>query len=33
VQVDSGTFMGGAFTFTDVNAANYPRRFYRVVTP
>jgi hypothetical protein len=33
VQVGSGTFAGGPFTFVDVNARNYPTRFYRVVTP
>ena len=27
------TFSGGVFTFTDKLATNYPRRFYRVVTP
>ena len=26
-------FSGGVFTFTDKPATNYPRRFYRVVTP
>jgi mannan endo-1,4-beta-mannosidase len=29
----NATFSGGVFTFTDEQAANYPRRFYRVVTP
>jgi hypothetical protein len=32
-QVDSGTFSGGTFTFTDPNTTNYPRRFYQVVMP
>lgn len=32
-EVGSGTFTGGAFSFTDLSATNYPRRFYRVVTP
>ena len=27
------TFSGGVFTFTDKQTTNYPRRFYRVVTP
>jgi len=29
----NATFSGGVFTFTDKQATNYPRRFYRVVTP
>lgn len=33
LQLDSGTFADGAFSFTDLNATNHPRRFYRVVTP
>jgi len=33
VPVGSGTFTSGAFTFTDLGATNYPRRFYNVVTP
>jgi autotransporter-associated beta strand protein len=33
VQVSSGNFTGGAFSFTDLNATNYPLRFYSVVTP
>jgi autotransporter-associated beta strand protein len=33
LQLDSGTFSGGAFSFTDLTATNYLRRFYRVVTP
>jgi autotransporter-associated beta strand protein len=33
VEVGSGTFTGGAFIFTDLQATNYPHRFYRVVTP
>jgi len=32
VQVDSGTFTDGKYTFTDLHATNYVRRFYRVVT-
>jgi autotransporter-associated beta strand protein len=33
VEVGSGTFTGGVFTFTDQKATNYPARFYRLVTP
>jgi mannan endo-1,4-beta-mannosidase len=29
----NATLSGGVFTFTDKQAANYPQRFYRVVTP
>jgi hypothetical protein len=29
----NATFSGGVFTFTDKQATNYSRRFYRVVTP
>jgi mannan endo-1,4-beta-mannosidase len=29
----NATFSGGVFTFTDKQATNFPRRFYRVVTP
>jgi fibronectin-binding autotransporter adhesin len=32
-QIGSGNFAGGTFTFTDLNATNYLRRFYSVVTP
>ncbi len=32
VQVSSGTFTDGTFTFTDPNASLYPHRFYQVVT-
>ena len=32
-EVSSGTFAGGVFSFADTNAANNPRRFYRVVSP
>ncbi len=32
-QVGSGTFTGGTFTYTDLNATNHPRRFYMLVTP
>jgi hypothetical protein len=31
--VSTGTFAGGAFSFTDLGSTNYSRRFYRVVTP
>jgi hypothetical protein len=33
VQITSGNFSSGTFTFTDLNATNYPRRFYSVATP
>jgi len=33
IEVGSGTFTGGSFSFTDLNATNHPRRFYGVVTP
>jgi autotransporter-associated beta strand protein len=33
LQISSGSFTGGSFTFTDLNATNFPRRFYSVVTP
>jgi autotransporter-associated beta strand protein len=33
VQINSGNFSSGAFSFTDLNATNYTRRFYSVVTP
>jgi autotransporter-associated beta strand protein len=32
VEVSSGAFTNGTFTFSDANAATYPHRFYRVVT-
>ena len=32
VQVGSGTFAAGVFTFHDLNSTNYVRRFYSVVT-
>ncbi len=32
-QVGNGTFAGGAYTFTDTTATNYPLRFYVVVSP
>jgi fibronectin-binding autotransporter adhesin len=32
-EVDTGTFAGGVFSFTDVDSTNYTRRFYRVVMP
>ena len=31
--VGSGTFTSGAFTFTDLNATNYPQRFYLLTVP
>jgi hypothetical protein len=33
IEVDSGTFAGSVFSFTDPSSTNYPQRFYRVVTP
>lgn len=33
IEVGSGTFAGGVFSFTDLGSTNYPRRFYRVVMP
>lgn len=33
VNVGSGTFSNGAFTFTDLTATNYPQRFYLIRTP
>ncbi len=33
LEIGSGTLTGGLFSFTDLNATNYPHRFYRVVTP
>ncbi len=32
-EIGSGSFVGWAFSFTDLNATNYPQRFYSVVTP
>ena len=32
VQVSSGTFTDGAFSYSDPNASLHPRRFYKVVT-
>jgi autotransporter-associated beta strand protein len=32
VQVSSGTFVNGTFSFSDSHAATYPNRFYQVVT-
>lgn len=32
-EIGGGTFTGGAFSFADLTATNYARRFYRVVTP
>jgi autotransporter-associated beta strand protein len=32
-QVGSGAFVGGVFGFMDTNAASYPHRFYRVLSP
>lgn len=31
--ISTGSFTGGAFFFTDADATNHPRRFYRVDTP
>lgn len=33
VEVGNGNFAAGNFSFTDLVSTNYPRRFYRVVTP
>lgn len=33
VDAGSGNFTAGDFSFTDLVSTNYPRRFYRVVTP
>ncbi len=33
IEVGSGTFASGAFSFTDLGSTNYQKRFYRVVTP
>jgi len=33
LQVGTGTFTGGVLNFTDLQATNYLRRFYRVATP
>jgi autotransporter-associated beta strand protein len=33
VEVGSGVFVGGNFSFTDLTATNHPQRFYRLVTP
>lgn len=33
VEVGTGNFAAGNFSFTDLVSTNYPRRFYRVVTP
>lgn len=33
VQVGTGSFANGVFSFTDTNSANFRIRFYRVVTP
>jgi autotransporter-associated beta strand protein len=32
-EIGNGSFSGGGFSFTDLNATNYPGRFYRVITP
>jgi hypothetical protein len=32
-EIGSGNLAGGTMSFIDVNAGNYPRRFYRVVAP
>jgi len=31
--ISTGSFVGGTFTSTDIQASNHPLRFYRVVTP
>jgi uncharacterized delta-60 repeat protein len=33
LQIGSGTFTGGLLDFADLQATNYPRRFYRAITP
>lgn len=33
IEVGSGTFTDGVFSFTDINSTNYTQRFYRVVMP
>jgi uncharacterized delta-60 repeat protein len=33
LQIGSGTFTGGLLDFADLQATNYPRRFYRIITP
>ena len=33
LQLTNATFSGGVFTFTDQQATNYARRFYRIATP
>jgi autotransporter-associated beta strand protein len=32
-QIGNGSFAGGVFSFTDLNATNYTQRYYSVVTP
>jgi hypothetical protein len=33
IQVGSGTFANGVFSFTDLNSASFQSRYYRVATP
>lgn len=33
VEVGSGSFINGTFSFSDSNSTNFPIRFYRIVTP
>lgn len=33
LEIGSGTFSGGTFSFLDTNATNYVQRFYTLVTP
>ena len=33
LEIGSGTFTSGVFSFTDIHATNFPHRFYQVVTP
>jgi hypothetical protein len=33
VEIGSGTFTGGLLDFADLQATNYPHRFYRAITP
>jgi hypothetical protein len=33
IPIESGTAAGGGFTFADLLASNFPRRYYRVGAP
>jgi hypothetical protein len=33
MEVATGSFLDGTFSFTDAQASNHVQRFYRVVTP